>query len=202
MGSYTSVLNDTSSTLYIKYAPNHVALDVAGAIAGVIGVIAALASGGAFAVLIDVAAISTQLGVGGAALSAAGFLLAAIDLSSGNDGYHLVAPGGTYRSSKLTLSLVHQADVHLAQIINDNTMNLYSGSFTVFSGATAGSTKRYTMSSQLSKLNLEVTTVTVADTASDAELAKFGNFTRVQVQSDLFAPKLAFQQNCSISDLD
>ncbi|KAF7351773.1 hypothetical protein MSAN_01610700 [Mycena sanguinolenta] len=201
MGSYTSVLNDTSSTLYIKYAPNHVALDVAAAVAGAIGVIASLASGGAFAVLIDVAVISTELGVGGAALSAAGFLLAAIDLASGNDGYHLVAPGGTYRSEKLTLSLVHQADVHLALIVDDNTMNLYSGSFTVFTGATAGSTKRYTISSQLSKLDKEVTTVTTTDSSS-ADLELFANVTRVRVQTDLLAPKLAFQQNCSISDLD
>ncbi|KAJ7201994.1 hypothetical protein B0H12DRAFT_520917 [Mycena haematopus] len=202
MGSYTSVLNDTSSTLYIKYAPNHAGLDVAAAVVGAIGVLAALASGNVFAVLIDVSAIAGALGVGGAALSGAGFLLAAIDLSSSNDGYHLVAPGGTYRSSKLTLSLIHQADVHLAAIVDANTMTLWSGSFTVVTGPTAGSTKTYRMSSQLSKLDQEQTSITAAATATTAELERFGNLSLVQTHSSLFATKLAFEPNCSLSDLD
>ncbi|KAJ7899779.1 hypothetical protein B0H13DRAFT_2336825 [Mycena leptocephala] len=202
MGSYTSVLNDTRSTLYIKYAPNHAGLDIAAAIVGAIGIIASVASGGLFDVLIDVASISYELGVAGAGLSAAGFLLASIDMSSSNDGYHLVAPGGTYRSSKLTLSLVHQADVHLAAIVDSTTINLWAGSFTVLTGATAGSTKTYKMSNQLSNLDFETTTVTASDTATAAELAQFGNITIVQAQSNLISKKLAFDQNCSVSDLD
>ncbi|KAJ7912652.1 hypothetical protein B0H13DRAFT_2327137 [Mycena leptocephala] len=38
--------------------------------------------------------------------------------------------------------------------------------------------------------------------ATAAELARFGNITVVQAQSNLFSNKLAFDQNCSVSDLD
>ncbi|KAJ7574910.1 hypothetical protein C8J56DRAFT_901840 [Mycena floridula] len=204
MGSYTSVLNDTNSTLYIKYAANHVALDVVAVVTAALGVIAAVASGGIIALGISSALIAASLGVAAGSLSAAALVTGAIDLAAKDTGYHAVGPGGTYRSQKLTLSLIHQADVKLTATVNVNTINMWSGSFTVFTGPTAGSTKKYKMSDQLSKLDSKQVVITESTNALDLATDLFSNFTLVYYpqSSTGFTKKLALQQSCLLSDLD
>ncbi|KAF7344203.1 hypothetical protein MVEN_01710800 [Mycena venus] len=206
MGSYTSVMNDTSSVLYIKYAANHVALDVAAVVTAVLGVVAVVVTAGAASVAFVPALAIIELGLGGAVggtLTLAALVTGSIDLAAKKAGYHSVAPGNSYRSSKLTLSLVHQADVQVVQQINNSTINMWSGSFTVFTGATAGSTKTYKLSQQLSKLDFKQTTFTQS-TGSQAlfeETDLFSNFSLVHY-NDGSAKKLALQESCALSDLD
>ncbi|KAJ7096568.1 hypothetical protein B0H15DRAFT_946043 [Mycena belliarum] len=205
MGSYTSVMNDTGSTLYIKYAANHVALDVAAIVTAVLGVIAAAVTGGIIAAGISAAVMSATLGVAGGALSLAALVTGVIDFTAKDSGYHTVGPGGTYRSQKLTLSLVHQADVKLTAVVDDNTVNMWSGSFTVFTGPTAGSTKKYKMSQQLSKLDSKQVVIHDIDNPSDLARDLFSNFTRVNYphfNTTGFTKKLALQQSCSLAALD
>jgi hypothetical protein len=71
MGSYTSVMNDTTSTLYIKYAANHLALDVVAVVTAALGVIAAVVTGGILVLAISAPVILAALGVGGGVLSLA-----------------------------------------------------------------------------------------------------------------------------------
>ncbi|KAJ7456049.1 hypothetical protein B0H11DRAFT_1925977 [Mycena galericulata] len=198
MGSYTSVMNDTSGTLYITYAPNVVALDVVEVVTAVLGVIAAVATGAVLVVGISSPIIIAMLGISGGSLSLAQLLTAAIDITAKNEGYHAVAPGNSYRSDKLTLSLIHQADVKLIEQVNSTAIDMWSGSFTVFTGATAGSTRRYLLSQELSKLNFKL--VVIQDTSDDAT-GLFSNFTLVHTNSG-FAEKLALQQSCSLAELD
>ncbi|KAK7051940.1 hypothetical protein R3P38DRAFT_1631485 [Favolaschia claudopus] len=206
MGSYTSVMNDTNSTLYIKYAANHLGLQVAAIVTAIAGVIAAVLTGGVIALQISTTLIAASLGASGGALSLAALVTGAIDLSTKDSGYHAVAPGGTYRSGKLTLSLIHQADVKLTAVVNSNTVNMWSGSFTVVTGATAGSTKKYFMSQQLSKLDFKQ--VVISASANAAVLDKgvtetFANFTRVFYPSTGFTDKFPFlEQSCAAADLD
>lgn len=75
----------------------------------------------------------------------------AIELSARNNGLH--GPYGKdfkYVSEKLSLSLVHQANVVAVKKNGDGTLTVYSGSFTTWSGATDGSTKTYNLSDHLS----------------------------------------------------
>ena len=77
----------------------------------------------------------------------------AIELSAKEHGLHgPYGNGAKYVSEKLTLSLVHQANVVAVKKNGDGTMTVYSGSFTVWSGATDKSTKTYYLSHYLSKL--------------------------------------------------
>ncbi|KZV79033.1 hypothetical protein EXIGLDRAFT_707884 [Exidia glandulosa HHB12029] len=153
MGSYTSVMNDTGSDMYIKYAANDLALTVAAVVTGALGVVAAVVSGGVLLLAADAVAIGVGLGVGAGTLSLAALVGGSIAISANKAGYHTVPPGGVYRSEKLTLSLVHQADVLVALQVDDNTLELYSGSFTVWTGPTAGSDKRYNLSDHLGSLD-------------------------------------------------
>lgn len=78
----------------------------------------------------------------------------AIELSAKNNGLHgPYGNGAKYNSEKLTLSLVHQANVVAVKKNTDGTLNVYSGSFTVWSGATDGSTKSYNLSDHLGELS-------------------------------------------------
>ncbi|KAJ7201768.1 hypothetical protein B0H12DRAFT_1287486 [Mycena haematopus] len=214
MGSYTSVMNDTTSTLYIKYAANHVGLKVVAIITAVLGVIAAVVTGGIAFIAVSAPVVAagiglgtagTVVGVGAGGLSLAALISAAIDISAKSGGYHAVPPGGTYRSEKLSLSLVHQADVKLTAKVNDTALNMWSGSFTVFSGPTADSTKNYFVSQQLSKLDSNL--VMISDTTGSTSLeldALFANFTRVYYDKSTigFGEQLALNQNCSLAGLN
>ncbi|KAJ7790717.1 hypothetical protein B0H14DRAFT_3891054 [Mycena olivaceomarginata] len=179
-------MNDTTSTLYIKYAANHLALDVVAVVTAALGVIAAVVTGGILVLAISAPVILAALGVGGGVLSLAALVTGSIDLSAKEGGYHAVAPGGTYRSEKLTLSLIHQAI------------------FTVVTGPTAGSTKKYKMSQQLSHLDHQ--RVSINDNSNPLDLAQslFENFTRVHYETSGtgLQEKLAVQQSCSLSDLE
>ncbi|KZV92833.1 hypothetical protein EXIGLDRAFT_836186 [Exidia glandulosa HHB12029] len=163
MGSYTSVMNDTDSDMYIKYAANDLGLAVLAVVTGAIGVVAAVASGGVLLIVADAVAIGVALGVGAGAMSLAALVGGSIAVSANKAGYHTVPPGGIYRSEKLTLSLVHQADVLLARKVDNDTLELYSGSFTVWTGPTADSDKRYNLSSHLKDLDRE--TAKISDIA-------------------------------------
>lgn len=112
------------------------------------GFIAAIPTGGASLELI--VALETMESV----LEITGDILdvteAAIELSARNNGLHGPYGNGTsYISEKLSLSLVHQANVVAVKNNGDGTLTVYSGSFTVWSGATDGSTKTYKLSSHL-----------------------------------------------------
>ncbi|KAJ7791429.1 hypothetical protein B0H14DRAFT_3890617 [Mycena olivaceomarginata] len=197
-------MNDTTSTLYIKYAANHLALDVVAVVTAALGVIAAVVTGGILVLAISAPVILAALGVGGGVLSLAALVTGSIDLSAKEGGYHAVAPGGTYRSEKLTLSLIHQADVKLTSVVDDITIDMWSGSFTVVTGPTAGSTKKYKMSQQLSHLDHQ--RVSINDNSNPLDLAQslFENFTRVHYETSGtgLQEKLAVQQSCSLSDLE
>ncbi|KAJ7843798.1 hypothetical protein B0H14DRAFT_3868501 [Mycena olivaceomarginata] len=188
-------MNDTTSTLYIKYAANHLALDVVAVVTAALGVIAAVVTGGILVLAISAPVILAALGVGGGVLSLAALVKGAIMLSP---------PEGTYRSEKLTLSLIHQADVKLTSVVDDITIDMWSGSFTVVTGPTAGSTKKYKMSQQLSHLDHQ--RVSINDNSNPLDLAQslFENFTRVHYETSGtgLQEKLAVQQSCSLSDLE
>ncbi|KAJ6451266.1 hypothetical protein C8R45DRAFT_1113600 [Mycena sanguinolenta] len=204
-------MNDTAGDLYIKYGPNHVGLDVAAIVVGVLGVIGIALSGGILAVFISAPLIAGAIGLGtvggaitvaGLGLSLTGAFLAGVDVSAKDSGYHKVGPGGAYRSERLTLSLVHQADVKIYVPVDNQTVTAWSGAFTVFSGPTADSTKNYFMSQQLSKLDTQ--TIVISDSSVPTTADLLANFTRVHYdQSSIgFGEKLALEQNCSLGGLD
>ncbi|KZV79032.1 hypothetical protein EXIGLDRAFT_707883 [Exidia glandulosa HHB12029] len=155
MGSYTSVMNDTGNDMYIKFAANDLGLNVLSVVTGALGIVAAVASGGVLLVAADTVAIGVGLGlsVGAGTLTLASLVGGSIAISANRAGYHTVPPGGVYRSEKLTLSLVHQADVLVATEVDDDVLDLYSGSFTVWTGPTADSDKRYKLSDYLNSLD-------------------------------------------------
>jgi len=80
-------------------------------------------------------------------------------MTAEKEGYHLCSPGGRYRSEKLSLSLVHQANVIVYKKTGDNTIQLWSGAFTVWSGPTADSDKEYKLSDHLSDLDFKESTI-------------------------------------------
>ena len=74
----------------------------------------------------------------------------AIEVSAQQHGLHgPYGQGAKYVSEKLSLSLVHQANVVAVKRNGDGTLAVYSGSFTVWSGATDKSTKTYYLSQHL-----------------------------------------------------
>ncbi|KAJ7612736.1 hypothetical protein FB45DRAFT_1117309 [Roridomyces roridus] len=168
MGSYTSTLNDTSSTLYITYAANDQGLQVLDdfingietvdwsdddAPEGTKAAVATATASTTSAASATTAATTTTSASGTTSDVTVASFIASVGSGALAQGYHAVSAGDSYVSDKLTLSLVHQADVILAEQINTtNMVMVYKGSFTVWSGATDGSTKTYTLSSQLGSL--------------------------------------------------
>jgi hypothetical protein len=63
--------------------------------------------------------------------------MAGVGTQAVGQGYHAVPAGQSYKSEELSLSLVHQADVIMAQQVGTNIVIVYKGSFTVWSGTTA-----------------------------------------------------------------
>ncbi|KIJ42565.1 hypothetical protein M422DRAFT_48183 [Sphaerobolus stellatus SS14] len=157
MGSYTSVVNDTDCDLYIIYGANQVGLTIAQLATAVLGFIAAIPSDSADMEL--VVALETME----SALDFTGNVLVvtekAIELSVKNHGLH--GPYGKnskYVSGKLSLNLVHQANVIAVKKNGDGRLTVYSGSFTVWSGSTNNSTKTYNLSSHLRDLDMRIVT--------------------------------------------
>lgn len=132
MGSYTSVMNDTEAEMFIKYAPNSEALTISGIVLGVFG-------------LLPVApVVGAVVGVAGVAVATVGMKDVSTELKK--RGLSKIPPGGKYISEKLSLSLVHQADIMLVQTLDDKRISIKRGSMTVWSGETNNSTKRYNVS--------------------------------------------------------
>ncbi|KAJ7611326.1 hypothetical protein FB45DRAFT_941547 [Roridomyces roridus] len=177
MGSYTSTLNDTSSTVYITYAPNKVGLEILydfiNALASVdwsevgaeesLGTVPSDASKLAASATHEAASATHTTSAAHAASATTApvtvdSFIASVAKSALSQGYHAVPAGNSYVSEKLTLSLVHQADVIMAQSITgvDNMVIVYKGSFTVWSGSKDGSTKHYNLSSQVGSLQKQV----------------------------------------------
>ncbi|KAF7366213.1 hypothetical protein MVEN_00498500 [Mycena venus] len=149
MGSYTSTLNDTNNVLYIKYAANDAGLQVLNDFVQAIETIdwsedEAPAPTGPSKLAVAVAPAQPAV--------TAGSFMVGVTTEAVGQGYHYVPAGQSYKSEELSLSLVHQADVIMAQQVATNIIIVYKGSFTVWSGATANSTKNYNMSSQLGGL--------------------------------------------------
>ena len=78
----------------------------------------------------------------------------AIELSAKNHGLNNpFGKGSNYNLERLSLSLVHQANV-VAVKKSNSTLTVYSGSFTVWTGSTNNTTKTYYLSSHLGKSSI------------------------------------------------
>jgi len=153
MGSYCSVHNNTDDIMYIIYGPNILALEISGLI---VGVVAIIASGGTLIPGLEAAAVTVfaggavATGLGALALGATGM---ALDKEMEKQGYRKRSPGEEYKSEKLPLSLVHQANIIRVTTIpeskpgaNDGQVVVKNGSMTVWTGSTNGSTRDYYLS--------------------------------------------------------
>ena len=136
MGSYTSVHNDTKDIMMIKYGPHGQALAISGLSVGLLG---ALFTGGA-----SLAISGAALAAGACTAAGAGIGIAEFVRKCEENGMHRVEPDGWYKSEKLTLSLVHQANIVL---INPKTNRVRKGVLTVWSGPTDDSCNCYKASS-------------------------------------------------------
>ncbi|KAJ6451264.1 hypothetical protein C8R45DRAFT_1083717 [Mycena sanguinolenta] len=87
---------------------------------------------------------------------------------------------------------------------------MWSGSFTVFSGPTAGTCKKYLMSQELSKLDQKLVLDLIMDisaftAAADAAQEVFANSIRRVTYADStrgLSTKLALPESCSLFVLD
>lgn len=143
MGAYCSVYNDTGRDIYIKYGAN---IDALRAATWAFSAFAVLVTAGAGAGLAT-AATATAIGVGtgltgmydlqklsrniikcvaGVGMAAAG---AQLEREMKKNGYSRIAPGGTYTSEKLTLSLYLQANIMLLEngLVKTGELDCWTG---------------------------------------------------------------------------
>ncbi|KAJ7021321.1 hypothetical protein C8F04DRAFT_1195643 [Mycena alexandri] len=208
--------------MFIVYSANNLGLAVAGVLTAIAGVILVTITGGiaAAAIVPAIAAIANGIGTGitvGVGLAELGLAfyphhtlaadsmhrrLGAAAVAAQTAGMHSVGPGGTYRSGKLSLSLIHQANVQAYRVVDNVTLLVWSGSFTVFTGPTAGSTKTYKLSDQLPKLDNkqvvfhDATTMGLNNPADDL----FSNFSFVQYTAEFNPDHLGLKASCAALD--
>lgn len=139
MGAYCSVYNDTNDVMYIKYGANMGALRWAGIAAAIA---TAIAGGGAASAALA-GAVASRAATAGAGLTLAGLEIAkeVLDSELKNDGYSAIKPGGTYKSDKLSCSLILQADIVLK-----GARGVRRGTLDVWTGPTDNSCNRYNAS--------------------------------------------------------
>lgn len=78
---------------------------------------------------------------------------ASIARDAAHRGLTSCAHHAAYTSNKLTLSLVHQANLIVIKEISPTRIGVWDGSFTVWSGVTANSTLEYNLTEYLDKLD-------------------------------------------------
>jgi len=130
MGSYTSVMNNTNATMYIKYTYAFGAK--LGALPHISNLIAD-AFGASSADVIGATSHATDSRI----------IASRIDEKLRKDGFSCILPGYSHVSQKLPLSLVHRANIILVQRRNE-AIAVRRGTMTVWSGPTGASTRRYT----------------------------------------------------------
>ena len=134
MGSYTSVMNNTDdATMYIKYT--YACGEELGAMPQIATLIADVLVGTSPATR----AVSTD---SDSRITAFEFK---IDEKLSQDGFARISPGDSHVSTKLTLSLVHRANIILVQRLEES-IKIRRGAMTVWSGQTDASTQTYTAS--------------------------------------------------------
>lgn len=124
------------------------------------GFVAAIPTGGAsLEIIVAVEVMESALDVTGDILEVTSDAIEAAAQNAGLRGP--IAPGGSYKSDELSLSLVHQANVVVERTNSDGTMTIYSGDFTVWSGSTKNSTKTYNLSEHLGMYTFKFLFLTV-----------------------------------------
>ena len=134
MGSYTSVMNDTDdATMYIKYT--YACGEELGAMPQIATLIA------------DALAVSTPpaISTARAVYPDSRIIAFKIDEKLRQDGFARISPRHSYVSTKLSLSLVHRANIILVQRL-EGGVKIRRGAMTVWSGQTDASTHTYTAS--------------------------------------------------------
>jgi len=151
MGSYCSVLNNQNDIIYIKYSANSDGLLWGGIVFALLSI--ELPFDSAIVDLVD-EGIITQEVVNGVSvvigLSSLGFDIPAfIDKATAKmntDGYTCIRQGQSYKSEKMSLSLVMQANCLKLVQSDSETIDIYNATQTVWTGPTNNSVNNYNSS--------------------------------------------------------
>ena len=161
MGSYFSVENNTNDIYWIQHNTSETGM-VFAVIGTVIGGVlvtvatAGAASGAAAAGVMAVSTAVTVVSVTAECMIAGAFLVSELDEGLRDNGFTTIDPNTTYKSKKMTLSLVRTAYLcksHTSPLLYDaeigdyyQTVTVSSAKRDVWTGASDGSTMRYKVS--------------------------------------------------------
>lgn len=176
MGSYLSIVNDTSDTFYCNIGPDTAALAIAEVIMIVVGVLATIVTVGAGApglavtfsasgsvATVSIASTSTAVALAnafGLAAQPAAILLYVMNQQAGelrNNGYQEIPPGGRYQWGKMSLSLWQQGHCVRHRSFPESMTYITDEVFLrpIFSGATDNSNIDHTIQYWIDKFGFE-----------------------------------------------
>ncbi|TFK49846.1 hypothetical protein OE88DRAFT_1662535 [Heliocybe sulcata] len=153
MGSHFSVVNDTDEVVWITHGVNTAVLQQS------VEILRATAAAGASVPIPALGVIATGLSTFLEKIQSAApdiprrqLNLKDVEAILTGTGMRRLAPGETFTSDKLALSLIQQAEVAIVKSNNGEGLTVRTGHFTVWSGQTDNSNQTYKMSDHLNSL--------------------------------------------------